>query len=140
MVAVEMPDDLSAAKTALTSLAHPGGNVTGLAVVNAELSAKRVEIFKQLLPRLARAAVLWNVANTGNALAWRDTEHAARVLGVDIKSHELRDSGDFDGVFATIAQERARAGTMSGMKRREFITLLGGMAPIATACYTVSIS
>jgi ABC-type uncharacterized transport system substrate-binding protein len=46
----------------VTSLAHPGGNVTGLAVVNAELSAKRVEIFKQLLPRLARAAVLWNVA------------------------------------------------------------------------------
>jgi putative ABC transport system substrate-binding protein len=90
----------------VTSLAHPGGNVTGLAVVNAELSAKRVEIFKQLLPRLARAAVLWNVANPGNALAWRNTEHAARVLGVDIKSHELRDSGDFDGVFATIAQER----------------------------------
>jgi len=90
----------------VTSLAHPGGNVTGLAVVNAELSAKRVEIFKQLLPRLARAAVLWNVANPGNALAWRDTERAARVLGVDIKSHELRDPGDFDGVFATIAQER----------------------------------
>jgi putative tryptophan/tyrosine transport system substrate-binding protein len=90
----------------VTSLAHPGGNVTGLAVVNAELSAKRVEIFRQLLPRLARAAVLWNVANPGNALAWRDTERAARVLGVDIKSHELRDSGDFDGVFATIAQER----------------------------------
>ena len=90
----------------VTSLAHPGGNVTGLAVVNAELSAKRVEIFKQLLPRLARAAVLWNVANPGNALAWRDTERAARVLGVDIKSHELRDSGDFGGVCATIAQER----------------------------------
>src|SRR5262249_15721119 len=81
----------------VASRADPGGNVTGIAVVNAELSAKRVEIFKQLLPRLARAGVLWNVANPGNALAWRDTERAARVLGVDIKSYELRNSGDLDG-------------------------------------------
>jgi putative ABC transport system substrate-binding protein len=90
----------------VASLAHPGGNVTGLAVANAELSAKRVEILKQLLPRLARAAVLWNVANPGNAVAWKDTERAARVLGVEIKSYELRDSKDIEGVFATIARER----------------------------------
>jgi putative tryptophan/tyrosine transport system substrate-binding protein len=90
----------------VASLAQPGGNVTGIAVANAELSAKRVEILKQLLPRLARAAVLWNVGNPGNAIAWRDTERAARVLGVEIKSHDLRDSKDIDGVFATIAQER----------------------------------
>jgi putative tryptophan/tyrosine transport system substrate-binding protein len=90
----------------VASLAHPGGNVTGLAVANAELSAKRVEILKQLLPRLARAAVLWNVANPGNTVAWKDTERAARVLGVEIKSYELRDSKDIGGVFATIAQER----------------------------------
>jgi len=90
----------------VASLAHPGGNVTGIAVANAELSAKRVEILKQLLPRLARAAVLWNVANPGNAVAWKDTERAARVLGVEIKSYELRDSKDIEGLFATIARER----------------------------------
>jgi putative tryptophan/tyrosine transport system substrate-binding protein len=90
----------------VASLAHPGGNVTGLAVANAELSAKRVEILKQLLPRLVRAGALWNVANPGNAVAWKDTERAARVLGVEIKSYELRDSKDIEGVFATIARER----------------------------------
>jgi putative tryptophan/tyrosine transport system substrate-binding protein len=90
----------------VASLAHPGGNVTGLAVANAELSAKRVEILKQLLPRLARAAVLWNVANPGNAVAWKDTEHAARVLGVEMKSYELRESKDIESLFAIIARER----------------------------------
>jgi putative ABC transport system substrate-binding protein len=90
----------------VVSLAHPGGNVTGLAVANAELSAKRVEILKELVPRLARAAVLWNIANPGNAIAWTDTEHAARVLGVQIESHELRESRDLEGAFATIAHER----------------------------------
>src|SRR5215471_8737743 len=58
----------------VASLAHPGGNVTGIAVVNAELSAKRVEIFKQLLPGLSRAAVLWNPANPALTFAWRDTQ------------------------------------------------------------------
>jgi putative ABC transport system substrate-binding protein len=90
----------------VASLAHPGGNVTGIAVANAELSAKRVEILKQLLPRLARAAVLWNAANPGNVLAWTDTERAARDLGVDIKSDELRDAKDFESAFARIAQDR----------------------------------
>src|SRR6266436_4100153 len=87
----------------VASLAHPGGNVTGIAVANAELSAKRIAILKQLLPRLARAAVLWNVANPGNAIAWTDTQRAARDLGIDTTSYELRDSKDFDEAFSRIA-------------------------------------
>src|SRR5215510_8777344 len=70
----------------IASLAHPGGNITGLAVLNAELSAKRFEVLKEVVPGLARAAALWNAANPANTLAWQDTESAARTLGVTVQS------------------------------------------------------
>jgi len=93
----------------IASLAHPGGNITGLSVLNAELSAKRLELLKEILPALSRGAVLWNVANPANALAWSDTEGAARVLGVTLQSHEVRDPKDFEGAFAAIGKQRPDA-------------------------------
>ena len=93
----------------IASLAHPGGNLTGLAVLNAELSAKRLELLKEVVPGLSRAAVLWNAANPANTLAWRETEGAARALGVTLQSNEVRDVQDFDGAFAAIAQRRPDA-------------------------------
>jgi putative tryptophan/tyrosine transport system substrate-binding protein len=93
----------------VASLAHPGGNLTGLAVLNAELSAKRLEVLKEVVPGLSRGAVLWNAANPANALAWRDTESAARVLGVTVQSYELRDPKDFEGAFAMMDQQRPDA-------------------------------
>jgi putative tryptophan/tyrosine transport system substrate-binding protein len=93
----------------IASLAHPGGNVTGLAVLNAELSAKRLEVLKEVVPGLSRGAVLWNAANPANALAWRETEGAARALGVTLQSHEVRELKDFEGAFAMITQQRPEA-------------------------------
>jgi putative ABC transport system substrate-binding protein len=90
----------------IASLAHPGGNVTGLAVLNAELSAKRLEVLKEVVPSLLRGAVLWNAANPANALAWKDTEGAARVLGVTLQSHEVREPKNFEGAFAMMVQQR----------------------------------
>src|SRR3954467_12712938 len=75
----------------IASLAHPGGNVTGLSVLNAELSAKRLEVLKELVPGLSRGAVLWNAGNPANALAWKETEDAARALGITLESHAVRD-------------------------------------------------
>src|SRR5277367_1201079 len=60
----------------IASLAHPGGNVTGLAVLNAETSAKRVELLKEVVPGLSNGVVLWNSANPANSLAFRETESA----------------------------------------------------------------
>src|SRR5207237_8807652 len=60
----------------IASLAHPGGNVTGLAVFNAETSATRLELLKEVIPGLSKGAVLWNSANPANSLAWRETEAA----------------------------------------------------------------
>jgi putative tryptophan/tyrosine transport system substrate-binding protein len=90
----------------IASLAHPGGNLTGLSVLNAELSAKRLELLREIVPGLSRGAVLWNVANPANGLAWRDTEAAARALGVMLRSHEVREPKDFAGAFAAIAEDR----------------------------------
>jgi putative ABC transport system substrate-binding protein len=90
----------------IASLAHPGGNVTGLAVLNAETSAKRLELLREAVPGLSRGAVLWNAANPANTLAWKETEGAGRALGVAIQSYEMRGPGDFEGAFAMIAQQR----------------------------------
>src|SRR5712672_1297386 len=92
----------------IASLAHPGGNVTGLSVLNAELSAKRLEVLKEVVPGLSRGALLWNAANPANSLAWKETEGAARALGVTLQSQEVRSPRDFEGAFATIAQQHPR--------------------------------
>jgi putative ABC transport system substrate-binding protein len=65
----------------IASLAHPGGNVTGLAVLNAETSAKRLELLQEVMPGLSNGILLWNSANPANSLAWRETESASRSWG-----------------------------------------------------------
>jgi len=93
----------------VASLAHPGGNVTGLAVLNAELSAKRLELLREILPQISLVALLWNSANPANTLAWKETESAARALGIGLRSDEVRDVKDFDSAFAAIAEQRPDA-------------------------------
>lgn len=90
----------------IESLAHPGGNVTGLAVLNGETSAKRVELLRDVIPDLSNGVVLWNSANPANSLAWRETESAGRQLGVQLKSQEVRSPGDFKNAFAQMAEQR----------------------------------
>jgi putative tryptophan/tyrosine transport system substrate-binding protein len=90
----------------VASLARPGGNLTGLAILNAELSAKRLEVLKEVIPRLSNGAVLWNASNPANAVAWKETDDAARVLAVALQSYEVRNVNDFEGAFARIAQQR----------------------------------
>jgi len=89
----------------IASLAHPGGNVTGLAVLNAETSAKRVELLQEVIPGLSNGAVLWNSANPANSLAWRETESAGRKLGVNLKSQEVRSPKDFEGAFSEMSEQ-----------------------------------
>jgi putative tryptophan/tyrosine transport system substrate-binding protein len=89
----------------IASLAHPGGNVTGLAVLNGETSAKRVELLQEVIPGLSKGAVLWNSANPANSLAWRETESAGGKLGVALTSQEVRSPADFEAAFASMAQD-----------------------------------
>ena len=93
----------------VASLARPGGNVTGLSMLVTELSGKRLELLKETLPNLWRVAFLWNPTQPGQALALKDTQEAARALGVTLISMEVRTREDLESVFGAIAKERAGA-------------------------------
>jgi putative ABC transport system substrate-binding protein len=90
----------------VSSLAKPGGNVTGLATLNEELEGKRLEIFKQVVPNLSRLAVLRNPANPFTTIAWKGTQSAAEALGIKLQPIEVRGPNDLDGALATIKAAR----------------------------------
>lgn len=93
----------------VTNLAHPAANVTGINDPAAALSAKRLEILKELVPTAKRVAVLWNATNYAMTLRYREVEKAARILGMTIDGLGVREPDDFDIAFATISQARPDA-------------------------------
>jgi len=93
----------------VASLARPGGNLTGVSDMATDLSAKRLELLKEAVPTLSRMAVLWNAADPGMVLRFREIEAAARVLGVTLPSLEVRSPQDFTQAFTTITRERPDA-------------------------------
>jgi putative ABC transport system substrate-binding protein len=93
----------------VASLARPGGNITGLTQVTAELSGKRLELLKETVPGLSRVAVLWNAASAGMALSFGETQIAARALGVHLHPLQVRRPDDFDHAFEAAIKEQADA-------------------------------
>jgi putative tryptophan/tyrosine transport system substrate-binding protein len=93
----------------IASLAHPGGNLTGGAQLTAEVSAKRLQILKKVVPGLSRAAALWNPGNSAIVFSWKETQSAARVLGLTLQSHEVQGPKDFAAAFVAIVEERPDA-------------------------------
>src|SRR5260370_3030039 len=93
----------------VASLARPGGNVPGIALIEPELRAKRLELLKEPLRKVFRVAVLWNSANPAKVVDWRATQAAARRLGVTLQSREVRGPDDFESVFTAIIRERPDA-------------------------------
>ena len=82
------------------SLTRPGGNLTAVVHTAPELSAKRVELLKELAPRVRRVAMLWNPANPHNALQWHATQAAAKTLGLKAHSREVRRDEDLEPAFS----------------------------------------
>ena len=93
----------------VASLARPGGNVTGMSLMVPDLGGKRLELLKELLPRLARVAVLWNAANPYPAIVFKETQAAAQTLTIEVQSLEVRAADDFDGVFEVVRKQRPDA-------------------------------
>ncbi len=93
----------------VASLARPGGNITGLSFQTPELSAKQLELLKEAIPELSRVAVLSNPGNAGTAPMLRETELAARALGVQLRVMEVRSPDQFASAFARMRRERAGA-------------------------------
>ena len=92
----------------VASLAHPGGNVTGVSNL-LELSGKQLELLKEAFPKVTRVAVLWDPANTANARLLGEMKVAAGVLRIILQSLEVRSSTDFDLAFSAIKKEHASA-------------------------------
>ena len=85
------------------SLAHPGGNLTGLAILSLELTSKRFQLLKEAVPRLSRVAVLWNPDNPGNVLILREVETASQSLGLRWQGVAVRRPDELAGAFEAIA-------------------------------------
>ena len=80
----------------VASLARPGGNITGLTSLALELSGKRMEILKEIIPKLVRVAILGTSDIPGNAHALKETEHAAGAFGVQTQYLDLRSAEDIE--------------------------------------------
>lgn len=93
----------------IQSLAHPGGNVTGLSQLHPVLSAKQLDLLKHIAPGISRVGVLWNAANPAKLSDWKELEPAAKTLGIALQSFEIRSPADLDGAFAAIREQRPDA-------------------------------
>ena len=93
----------------VASLARPEGNLTGLSYFNEAIVGKRLELIKELVPGLARLAVLSNPTVVAHAIFWKDTEAAARTLGVALQPLEVRGPEDFEAAFAAATRGNAQA-------------------------------
>ena len=94
----------------IASLAHPGGNVTGVSgSAGLEWVAKQLELLKETVPKIRRMAILSNPANAYHQLAIRELNVAARSLEVQLQLLEARGPNEFDGAFAAMAKERVGA-------------------------------
>jgi putative ABC transport system substrate-binding protein len=91
----------------VASLARPGGNVTGLSDATVDVSTKRLELLKDVVPKLSRVAILWNPANPTNPLQLKDTQAAAPALGMTVYSVEVKEVDELEGAFTGIKRERA---------------------------------
>jgi len=93
----------------VTSLARPGGNVTGLTSSSTDLSGKLVELLKEAVPKLSRVAVLWSPTEPGNARNFKETEITAQSLGLKLLSLELRTAYDLNNALQSAIKDRAGA-------------------------------
>jgi putative ABC transport system substrate-binding protein len=93
----------------VSSLARPGGNVTGLTLVATEQSTKRLELIKEISPGLSRLAILWNGNNASHRLQLKEMETATPVLGLALQSIPVRDAGELDAGFQAAVQASAQA-------------------------------
>src|SRR2546430_8359644 len=91
----------------VASLGRPGGNITGVTTLHRDLSGKRLELLKDMVPGMARVAVLYNPVEVSAVRQLRDTEEAARVLGLQVQALAVRGLDDLEGAFAAARQGRA---------------------------------
>jgi putative tryptophan/tyrosine transport system substrate-binding protein len=110
------------------SLARPGGNITGLTNIAAELAGKRLEILKETVPKLSRVALMWEPKNAGSAQTWKETQLPAKQLGLQLHSMEVSSADQFEGAFKEAIKARSAALAVTPMvlaanNRKEIVEL-----------------
>jgi putative tryptophan/tyrosine transport system substrate-binding protein len=142
----------------ITSLARPGGNITGLSTLAPEISGKQLELLKEIVPKLSHVVVLGSSVNPGNVLVLKEMEAAAQAFSLKLQYRDILDAKEIEAVFRAASKERADAvlalaGTViiaqrariaemaiksrlpSIYERREFVEV-GGLCPTASASST----
>jgi putative tryptophan/tyrosine transport system substrate-binding protein len=93
----------------VASLARPGGNITGLATISAEVSGKRLQLLQDTIPSMTRVAMLWNPAIADRAHEFGESEAAARALGLELQSIEVRAPDEIEPAFEAVLRGRPDA-------------------------------
>ena len=111
----------------IASLARPGGNVTGLTAISPELSGKRLELLREIIPKVSRIAVLWH-PNKWDEKEVRESEIAAREFGLKLQSVQISNPDEFQTAYASISKESARAiiiiqGPFTSLHRKKILEL-----------------
>ena len=98
----------------VASLNRPGGNVTGLTVINSDLSAKQLELLREAIPQASHIAMVWDAGFEGARIAAQNAQSAAQALGISLQSIPVRGADEFDGAFASMVRDRAAAVVVGG--------------------------
>jgi ABC-type uncharacterized transport system substrate-binding protein len=93
----------------VTSMARPSGNITGLTTHAPELSGKRLELLKEVVPRITRVAVLWNPSNPGFSEMLKEMQAASQAHALQLQSLEVRSLEDFEAAFDSLARGNSHA-------------------------------
>ncbi|HEY2918879.1 MAG TPA: ABC transporter substrate-binding protein [Candidatus Binatia bacterium] len=109
------------------NLARPGGNITGLSFVATELSGKRLELLKEVIPKVSRVAVLWS-GTAGDVIAMKETESVAPVFAIKLQPLVARDRETIEAGFSAMAKEHAQALIAQGSGNLTHRTLIAELA------------
>jgi putative ABC transport system substrate-binding protein len=93
----------------IVNFARPGGNITGVASISAEIGGKRLELLKGVVPKASRVAVVYNPADRANVLVLKQLQEAAPALALTLQPLAVRGPAEFEGAFVAMARERADA-------------------------------
>jgi putative ABC transport system substrate-binding protein len=110
----------------VSSLAHPGGNITGLTAISPDLSGKRLALLADVVPKLSRVGIIWHPGRDEDEL--KQTEIAGRALGIAIQSIKVQSVKEFDSAYAAMKRERANGvvvvqGGFTLFHRKELVDL-----------------
>src|SRR5262249_25500412 len=93
----------------VASIARPGGKATGLTCISSELAAKRLQLLKELVPALARVAILYNPEDRNKLSEYEQIQGAARTLKLTVRAFEARSEAEIDKAFRGLADDYAQA-------------------------------